>query len=200
MLIVGLTGAIGSGKSLVGQYFAQLGALVLDADILAREALERGSTGFDAVIQLFGDSILRDGDIDRALLGDVVFNDVDSRKKLEAIVHPIVKKSFENAVSQLGPQEIMIYEIPLLFETQSANRFDYVITVESAEPIRQGRLMERGMRATQIAARNSAQATAQERASIADYVIINDGSADDLLREVERIWAMVLPPLQRERS
>ena len=199
MLVVALTGGIGSGKSLVGQYFSHLGAIVLDADHLAHEAIARGNPGFDAVVHRFGDGILRDGQISREELAKIVFTDASARVNLEEIIHPIVRKEFESAVSRLHSDQVLIYEIPLLIETHSANRFDYVIAVESEAKVRTARLMERGMRLSQIQARIIAQATDAQRGAVADCIISNQGSADLLLREVERIWELVLPPLQREK-
>ena len=101
MLVVGLTGGIGSGKSLAAQFFAELGALVIDADQLARDAIERGSDGFDQLIATFGDSILNNGLVDRRALGELVFRDADAKRKLEGIIHPIVRQEFEEAVASL---------------------------------------------------------------------------------------------------
>lgn len=200
MLIVALTGGIGSGKSLVAQYFAELGAHVIDADQLARAVIERGSAGFDEVVTAFGDDILRDGDIDRRALGELVFNDVPARKKLEAIIHPRVRAAFDSALARLHGVDVLIYEIPLLIETGAASRFDYVITVESDSEVRKQRLADRGMRESEIEARISAQATPDQRVSTAHYVITNNGSTDELLREVEYLWESVFPLLQREKS
>ena len=200
MLIVALTGGIGSGKSLAAQYFADLGAQVIDADQLSREVVERGSAGFDEVVATFGDEILRDGDIDRHSLGELVFSNASARQKLEAIIHPLVRTAFDSAVSHIQGNEVLIYEIPLLVETDAAALFDYVITVESDLQVRTERLKDRGMRASEVEARISAQATSAERASSAHYVITNNGSADELLREVEYLWESVFPRLQRAKS
>ena len=198
-LVVGLTGGIGSGKSLVGEYFADLGAKVLDADELARKVIERGTPGFDQVVAAFGDSVLRDGEIDRRFLAEKVFGDAGERAKLEAIVHPLVRQAFEAATKHLAGDEILVYEIPLLVETGAAQRFDLVITVESELPVRSARLKERGMSASEIEARLRAQATPEERMSVAGYVIANNGTTDDLLREVEYVWEKILPSMQREK-
>jgi dephospho-CoA kinase len=101
MRVIGLTGGIGCGKSLAAQYFAELGALVIDADQLARAAIERGSDGFDEVVALFGDSILKDGNIDRRALGELIFKDPTAKKQLESIIHPFVRREFEEAVASL---------------------------------------------------------------------------------------------------
>jgi len=193
MRVIALTGGIGSGKSLVAQYFAELGALVIEADQLARAAIERGSPGFDEVVTIFGDSILKDGEIDRRVLGEIVFKDPKKKAALEGIIHPWVRSEFEAAVAALTGNQTLVYEIPLLFETKAAERFDVVITVESKTEIRIERLRSRGLHISEIQARIAAQATREERTSIADFVIENDGTEDDLLRKVENIWDGLKP-------
>lgn len=188
MHVIALTGGIGCGKSLAAQYFSELGALVIDADQLARAAIERGSQGFDEAVSIFGDSILNNGDIDRRALGEIIFNDVDAKKKLEGIIHPFVRQQFEEAVSSLKADETLIYEIPLLVETGAQERFDLVITVESTLENRILRLRQRGMHISEIEARISAQATREQRVELADFLIENDGTEDELLRQVENIW------------
>ena len=191
MLVVGLTGGIGSGKSLAAQFFAELGALVIDADQLARDAIERGSDGFDELIATFGDSILSNGLVDRRALGELVFRDVDAKKKLEAIIHPIVRREFEEAVQSLEQDQILIYEIPLLFETQAMERFDYIVTVEADMQLRKERLLKKGLRNSEVESRIAAQASREERVSIADQVFENNGSEDELLRSVENLWELL---------
>ncbi len=188
MRVIGLTGGIGCGKSLAAQYFSELGALVIDADLLARAAIERGSQGFDEAVSIFGDSILNNGDIDRRALGEIIFKDADAKKKLEGIIHPYVRQQFEEAVSSLKADETLIYEIPLLVETGAQDRFDLVITVESELENRIARLRQRGMHISEIEARIAAQASREQRVEIADFLIENDGTEDELLRQVENIW------------
>jgi dephospho-CoA kinase len=188
MLIVALTGGIGAGKSLAAQYFSELGARVVDADQLARVAIERGSPGFDEVILRFGEKVLRDGDIDRKALAEIIFADKTAKADLEAIIHPRVRELFSEVVSDLSQDEILIYEIPLLVETGSAKNFDLIITVEADLEIRKERLRKRGMYISEIERRISQQASRQEREGLADYVIINDGDEDALLRSVENLW------------
>ena len=188
MRVIGLTGGIGCGKSLAAQYFAELGALVIDADQLARAAIERGSDGFDEVVTLFGDSILNDGNIDRRALGDLIFKDPIAKKQLENIIHPFVRREFEEAVASLKGDQILVYEIPLLVETGAHERFDVVITVESEMENRIARLRGRGMHISEIEGRVAAQATREQRIEVADFLIENDGSEDELLRQVENIW------------
>jgi len=192
MSIVALTGGIGAGKSLAAQYFSDLGARVVDADQLARVAIERGSTGFDEVILRFGEEILRDGDIDRKALAQIIFSDPQAKEDLEAIVHPRIRELFTEVVSDLQPQEILIYEIPLLAETGSAKNFDLVISVEADLEIRKDRLRKRGMFISEIERRLANQASREERETLADYVITNDGDVDQLLRAVENLWEELL--------
>jgi dephospho-CoA kinase len=186
--VIGLTGGIGCGKSLAAQYFAELGALVIDADQLARAAIERGSQGFDEVISFFGDSILNNGDIDRRALGELIFKDPEAKKKLESIIHPFVRHQFEEAVASLKSDENLVYEIPLLVETGAQDRFDLVVTVESELENRIARLRQRGMHISEIEGRIASQATREQRVAVADYLIENDGTEDELLRQVENIW------------
>jgi dephospho-CoA kinase len=188
MRVIGLTGGIGCGKSLAAQYFAELGALVIDADQLARAAIERGSQGFDEVISIFGDSILTNGEIDRRALGELIFKDSEAKKRLESIVHPFVRREFEEAVASLKSDETLIYEIPLLVETGAQDRFDLVVTVESSLENRISRLRQRGMHISEIEGRIASQATREQRIEVADFLIENDGSEDELLRQVENIW------------
>lgn len=192
--VVGLTGGIGSGKSLAAQFFSQLGALVIDADQLARSVIERGSQGFDEVLLRFGDNVLINGDIDRVALGQIVFENPEAKKDLEAIIHPRIRAEFEEAVDSLDADEIMIYEIPLLVETNAADRFDFIITVESDAELRKERLRARGMFHSDIEKRMASQATEEQRRAIADCVITNNGTEDELLRQVENVWESAILP------
>ena len=188
MRVIGLTGGIGCGKSLAAQYFAELGALVIDADQLARAAIERGSDGFDEVVTIFGDGILKDGNIDRRALGDLIFKDPTAKAQLENIIHPFVRREFEEAVASLKGDQVLVYEIPLLVETGAHQRFDVVISVESEMENRVARLRARGMHISEIEGRIAAQATREQRIEVADFLIENDGTEDELLRQVENIW------------
>jgi len=200
MLIVALTGGIGAGKSQVAKYFHQLGSYVFDADQLARAAIERGSAGFDEVVTTFGDVILKDGDIDRRKLGEIIFADSAAKAKLESIVHPEVQRLFEEARKSLPADAIVIYEIPLLAESNSRNRFDYAITVESDVATRTNRLKERGLANHEIVGRMAAQATREDRIAHCDLVIENQGDEDELLHQVEEIWQSVLLPLAKNHG
>jgi dephospho-CoA kinase len=192
--VVGLTGGIGSGKSLAAQFFSQLGALVIDADQLARSVIERGSEGFDEVLLRFGDTVLKNGDIDRVALGQIIFENPQAKKDLEEIIHPRIRAEFEEAVASLNPGQIMVYEIPLLVETNAADRFDFVITVESDADLRKQRLRARGMFHSDIEKRMASQATEEQRRAIADCVLTKDGSEDELLRQVENVWESTILP------
>ncbi len=194
MLVVGLTGGIGAGKSTVAELFARLGALVIDADQLARMAIERGSDGFADVMLRFGEDVIVNGDIDRKKLAEIVFSDEQARKDLEAIVHPRVQALFAEAVADLDHDDILIYEIPLLVETGAAEKFDHVITVESEIELRKERLLKKGLYISQIEKRMASQASEEARTAVADSVIRNDGDEDSLLRQVENLWESVLVP------
>ena len=188
MLIAALTGGIGSGKSLAAQYFSELGARVVDADQLARVAIERGSDGFDEVALRFGEQIMRDGDIDRKALAEIIFADPKAKSDLEEIIHPRVRELFAEVVADLKPDEVLIYEIPLLVETGAAENFDLIITIEADLEIRKERLRKRGMFISEIEKRIAQQASREDREAIADFTLINDGDEDHLLRAVENLW------------
>ena len=188
MLIVALTGGIGSGKTMVGEIFAELGALVVDSDQLAREVVERGSKGFDLIVTEFGDEILKNGDLDRAALASLIFKDPKKRTRLEEITHPLIRQSFAKIVSSAGSKSIIINQIPLLVESKHDYKFDHVITISASEKIRTERLLKRGLTLTQIEQRMKAQATDTQREVISDTVIVNDKSEQELLAQVEKVW------------
>ena len=200
MKVIALTGGIGAGKSTVAQFFSELGANVVDADHLARIAIERGSEGFDEVVARFGETILANGDINRKALAEIVFSDPDSKRDLEDIIHPRVQKLFAQAVIDNEPAGNLIYEIPLLVETDAANKFDFVVTVEADEELRIGRLLARGMFISDIKARLANQAPSKARIDIADAVIVNDGDEDHLLRQVENLWEGQIADLSSEST
>jgi dephospho-CoA kinase len=194
VLLVALTGGIGSGKSLAAEYFAACGATVIDFDQLARDVVERGSEGFDEILARFGDEVLCEGNLDRAKLAEIVFKDGIARKDLEAITHPRIRAAFDSVVAGLGDEEILIAQIPLLAESSYAYPFDFVITVSASEETRRGRLFQRGMKDYQVRERMSAQAIDAQREALADFVIHNEGSSDELLRQVENIYEDRLYP------
>ena len=197
MFIVALTGGIGSGKSAAGDCFEDLGAVVVDADQLARDVVERGTDGFDELVATFGDEILTNGVLDRSKLGAIVFANPAELKKLEEIIHPRVSEAFAEIVDESPVDSVVIYQIPILVETAGRERFDYVITVETDLEIRKSRLKERGMKGYEIEARINAQASDLDRAKIADAVFNNDGDLDQLLRQAENIYEDVLLPRAR---
>lgn len=200
MLTVAVTGGIGSGKSLVGDYLEALGAIVIDSDQLARAVIERGTPGFDEVLARFGDKVLRDGAIDRAALGEIVFAEHQARADLEAIIHPRVRAETEALIRSAPEGSVVVNQIPLLVETNGASRFDFVITVEAPEDTRIARLKERGMKEYDARKRMATQATSAQREEVADLVLDNSGSKEDLLRQVERVWNEELRPRALGRS
>ena len=192
MLVVALTGGIGSGKSTVGQIFAQLGAIVIDSDQLARDVIERGSIGFNEVVAKFGDGVLKNGEIDRQILASLIFKDPAKRSELEQITHPLIRKAFAKMVSSASPDSIVINQIPLLVESNHDYKFDHIITVSASESIRSERLIKRGLTNDQIKQRMGAQATDQMREAIADSVIVNEKNEQELTDQVEKIWEQLL--------
>ena len=188
MLIVALTGGIGSGKSTVGELFQQLGAVVVDSDQLAREVVERGSSGFEQIFTLFGDEILKNGEINRSLLAEIIFKDPARRKNLEQITHPLIRKAFADIVAKSGDQAIVINQIPLLVESKYEYNFDHVITVSTSEDKRIARLLAKGYTQEQIQNRMKSQVSDADREKIADSIIQNNESEKELLPQVEKIW------------
>ena len=188
MLIVALTGGIGSGKTTVGDIFSELGAVVIDSDQLARAVLERGSKGFELVVAKFGDAILKNGELDRSLLAALVFNDSQKRSELESITHPLIRQSFAEIISSLPSESIIINQIPLLFESKGAYKFDHIITISAPEELRTERLKSRGLGLSDIKKRMEAQASDVERESISNSIIRNDKDELHLRNQVESIW------------
>lgn len=188
MLIVALTGGIGSGKTTVGDIFSELGAVVIDSDQLARAVLERGSKGFDLVLAKFGDAILKNGELDRSLLATLVFNDSQKRSELESITHPLIRQSFAEIISSLPRESIVINQIPLLFESKGAYKFDHIITISAPEELRIERLKNRGLGFSDIKKRIEAQASDLERESISNSIIRNDKNELHLRNQVESTW------------
>ena len=194
MLKVALTGGIGSGKSVAGDFFEDLGAVVVDADQLAREVVERGTHGFDELVAEFGDEILTNGLLDRSKLAQIVFADKKELLRLEEIIHPRVLQAFEEIVKASPLDSVIIYQIPILVEKSGKDRFYYVITVTAPLEVRIARLKARGMKGYEIEARLKAQASDSQRSDIADSVFENSGDLDFLLRQVENIYEDVLLP------
>jgi len=200
MLSIALTGGIGSGKSAVGDILSELGAIVVDSDQLAREVIERGTSGFDEVLARFGDEILVDGEISRSKLAELVFNDEGARKDLEGIIHPRVRELSSRVLQKSPEDSVVVNEIPLLFETQGQDRFDLVITVEADDEIRTRRLLDRGLKSYQIEKRISAQASRSQRETIADFVIENNGNLEELEKKVIQLWNLEIIPRSKNQN
>lgn len=191
MLLVGLTGGIGSGKSTVASLLEERGAIVIDADDLARRAIDPGTSGFERVVAEFGTSVTDpSGGLDRPALADLVFRDESARRRLEAIVHPEVARLFaEESARYRDTDRVLVYSVPLLVEAGLGDAFDVTIAVEASEGTRIDRLeAERGMSKRSTRERMDAQATDEERRKAADIVVSNEGSLDDLRREVAALW------------
>lgn len=193
MLRIGLTGGIGSGKSTAAARLAELGATVIDHDLLARQAVAPGSDGLARVAAEFGaDVVGRDGTLDRPALGAIVFADPEARTRLNAIVHPIVLRladDAEAAVRTDDPGAVVVHEIPLLVETGQTADFDLVLVVHASEEVRVERLMrERGLSRVQALARIRAQATDEDRLAAATVVLAGGSTIHDLRRQVDTFW------------
>lgn len=192
MLVVALTGGIGSGKSTVAAMLAGRGAVVVDADRLAREVVEPGRPAFDAVVRRFGPSVVAgDGGLDRAALADVVFADPAALADLNAIVHPAVRAEIETRVAALaGTDRVVVLEIPLLVESGRSYGASMTIVVDCPEELAVQRLVAgRGMAEADVRRRMAAQVSRPDRLAAADVVIDNAGTPDDLAAQVDRLWA-----------
>jgi dephospho-CoA kinase len=191
VLLVGLTGGIGSGKSTVARMLGARGAVVLDADVLAREAVEPGTSGFDAVVARFGDGVLgSDGSLDRHALASIVFADDVARVDLEAIVHPAVRRSIAEAVAaHAHTDDVVVVDSPLLIETGAHEGFPVVVVVTASPDARVARLVERGMDEADVRARMAAQMPLEEKVAVADVVVDNDGTEAELEERVDRLWS-----------
>lgn len=199
VLRIGLTGGIAAGKSVAARRFAELGAVVIDADLLARQVLEPGTQGLEQVVRRFGPEVLRpDGSLDRAALADQVFGDDDARRDLNAIVHPQVRRlaaERERAARDADPAAVVVHDIPLLVETGQADRFDVVVVVHAPVELRVHRLVAgRGMTEEEARARIAAQADDAARAAVADVVLDGSGTPDRLREQVDALWAELHGP------
>jgi dephospho-CoA kinase len=187
---VALTGGVGSGKSTVAALLAQHGAVVVDADAIAREVVRFGTPGYDAVVARFGGQVIGpDRELDRGALGGLVFADEHARADLNAIVHPLVGARSQQLIAAAPPDAVVVYDVPLLVETQRSGDFDLVVVVEADERARLERLERRGLAPEQARARMAAQATDQQRRTVADVILRNDADRIALAREVDALWA-----------
>lgn len=191
MLLVGLTGGIASGKSTVARLLRERGAVVVDADELARAALDPGTSSADAVLARFGDSVRDpDGGIDRRRLADIVFADEEARADLEAIVHPVVRDGLREVCARLADTDaVVVFDAPLLVETGMARAFPVLVVVAAHPETQVTRLLaDRGMSESDARARIAAQASLERKVAAATEVVDNDGSLDDLARAVDALW------------
>ena len=194
MIRIALTGGIASGKSMVADEFARLGAFIVDADVLAREVVAPGSPGLERIVQRFGVGMLaEDGTLDRARLGDLVFVDDDARADLNAIVHPLVRARSEELFAATPAGAVVIEVIPLLVETGLDSGFDHVITVDTPTETQVRRLMRRSnLTMDQARTRVRIQATREDRVAAADWVIDNSGDEASTVRQVEALWSTLV--------
>ena len=195
MLLVGLTGGIGSGKSTVAELLAARGAWVVDADAVARAVVEPGTPALAQLVERFGSEILdADGRLDRPALGRIAFADEQSRKDLEGITHPAINHEFLQRITEAPEDAIVVCDVPLLVESTTAGSrgYKFVIVVEAPRELRFERLEQRGVPRADAEARMAAQATDEERRAVATHVIDNSGDLAHLERQVETVWADLL--------
>ena len=188
---VGLTGGIGSGKSTVSARLAEHGAVVIDADLLAREVVAAGTPGLAEIVTVFGPDVIGpDGELDRAEMGRRVFGGDDARARLEQIIHPRVRARAAEIEAAAGEDAIVVHDIPLLVETGQAGSFDVVLVVDAPPAVQVQRLVQhRGMSEEEARSRIAAQAGREQRLAAADHVLSNDGSLAQLQAAVDQVWA-----------
>ncbi len=191
MLRVGLTGGIGAGKSEVSKHLAAQGAVIIDADLIAREVVAPGTDGLAAVIEAFGPDVLgADGGLDRVRLGDIVFADERKLATLNSIVHPLVGARMRELEEAAGPGSVVVHDVPLIAENGLASAYDLVVVVDVPPRVQLDRLVRlRGMTREQAHARISAQVSREQRLSIADIVVDNSGSLAELDRQAGELWS-----------
>jgi dephospho-CoA kinase len=190
MVRVALTGGIASGKSMVAAELAARGAIIIDADVLAREVVEPGTSALAAIIDRFGPQVLNDGRLDRALLGQIVFADPLARRDLERIVHPAVRARAGELERAAGAAAVVVHVIPLLVETGQQEDFDLVITVDVDHETQTQRLMTRnGLSRAEAESRIAAQASREDRMIAADVVLDNTGTVTQLREQIDALWA-----------
>jgi dephospho-CoA kinase len=186
---VGLTGGIGAGKSTVADLFSKKGAVIIRADQLARQVIEHDSPGFQKVVALFGPEIVdQDQNIDRTKLAQIVFNNDQALKDLENIIHPLVRDKTNEIMDKQTPETIIVNEVPLLLEKQMQSIYDFLVIVISSEKNRLARLADNGINLEQAKARMAKQVDDEARKAAADFLIVNDGSLEQLEVDVQKIW------------
>lgn len=202
MFRVGLTGGIGAGKSEVSRRLAAQGAIVIDADAIAREVVEPGTPGLAEVVATFGPEVLLpDGHLDRPRLGDIVFTDPQLRAKLNGIIHPLVGARMRELEESAGPGAIVVHDVPLIAENNLAGTYDLVVVVDVPPRLQLDRLVRhRGMTREQARARMEAQASRADRLAIAGIVIDNSGSLAELDRLVGDLWTELRRRTQLSRD
>jgi dephospho-CoA kinase len=191
MLLVGLTGGIGTGKSTVARMLEKRGAVVFDADVLARQAVAPGTPGFDEVVERFGPNVLAPGGgLDREALASIVFADPAARRDLEGIVHPEVRRMFAEGCEEYRDSDrVVVFSAPLLVETGMHTAFDLLIVVSAPVATQIERLMrDRGMPERDVQARIAAQLPLEAKAEVADVLVDNEGTLEDLEGQVDRVW------------
>jgi dephospho-CoA kinase len=187
---IGLTGGIGSGKSTVSALLAARGAVIVDADRIAREVVEPGTPGLAAVVDAFGPGVLTaDGALDRPALAGIVFADPAARRQLDAIVHPLVRTRATELEGAAPSGAVVVHDVPLLVETGQVSSYDLVLVVEADPETRVARLVKRGLTGDDARARIAAQATDEQRRAVADVVLDNSGTPEQLAAQVDRFWA-----------
>jgi len=193
---VGLTGGVASGKSTVAAILASLGAVVIDADRLAREVVEPGTPGLAAVVEEFGPGVLTgDGALDRPALGAVVFADEAARGRLEAILHPLIRARGAEIEAAAPAGALVVHDIPLLAETGQGDRFDAVVVVDVPVETQVERMVkDRGMSREDALARVAAQASREDRLAVATYVVDNTGTREDLRDRVTEVFGSLVSP------
>jgi dephospho-CoA kinase len=191
VLLVGLTGGIGAGKSTVAELLTERGAIIIDGDVIARRVVEPGQPALAAIVERFGPEVLApDGSLDRPALAARAFADDEERAALEAITHPAIGAEFLREMSEAPPDGIVVNDVPLLVESQQAasRGYEVVIVVEAPRELRLDRLVDRGLERADAEARMAAQATDEQRRAVATHLLDNGGTREDLAGQVDRLW------------
>ncbi|WP_029253343.1 dephospho-CoA kinase [Paraoerskovia marina] len=204
MIRIGLTGGIAAGKSTASRRLASLGATVIDYDLLAREAVRPGSVGLGSIVEAFGEGVLgTDGELDRPVLADLVFDDPSARATLDSIVHPEVHRLAAERDAEAGAaaeNAVVVHDVPLLAESGRTDQYHLVVVVDAPEDVRLARLVEeRGLSVEGAEARLRAQASDVERRSIADVVLDGSSTTNDLDRQVDRLWGRLMDEAREEQ-